>query len=186
MRADFSGLIPETGGVRVSQRVDLPTMNFDFAVVLVFFAVVALVVYGTLVVARVVRRDRPYREKQTVYECGEPTIGPAWIRFNLRFYTTALVFLVFDVEVVFLFPVIVNLKGLGLLAFVEVLVFTGILAVGLAYAWATGALNWVKEDLSAGGAAAGASPLSHRDKPTPSHGAESPAPPESSVRPTTS
>lgn len=124
-------------------------MYFNLAVVLVFFALVALIVYGTLIVARIVRRDRPYREKQSVYECGEPTIGSAWIRFNLRFYSTALVFLIFDVEVVFLFPVIVNLKEFGLLAFVEVLVFVAILALGLVYAWAYGALDWVKEDLAA-------------------------------------
>lgn len=124
-------------------------MYFNLAVILVFFALVAMIVYGTMIVARIVRRDKPYREKQTVYECGEPTIGSAWIRFNLRFYSTALVFLIFDVEVVFLFPVIVNLKTFGLLAFVEVLVFVAILALGLVYAWAYGALDWVKEDLAA-------------------------------------
>jgi NADH-quinone oxidoreductase subunit A len=121
-------------------------MYFNLSVVLIFFVVVALVVFGTLIVAGIVRRNRPYREKNTVYECGEPTIGSAWVRFNLRFYTTALVFLIFDVEVVFLFPVIVNLKSIGLLAFLEIVFFVGILALGLVYAWAYGALDWVRED----------------------------------------
>jgi len=94
-------------------------------------------------------------EKLTTYECGEPAVGSAWVRFDMRFYTTALVFLIFDVEVIFLFPWAVIFNDLvtmgredGFLAalfpFLEVAVFVVILGVGLVYVWVKGDLEWVK------------------------------------------
>jgi NADH-quinone oxidoreductase subunit A len=76
------------------------------------------------------------------FECGNPTSGTAWARFSVRFYLTALLFLVFDVEVVFLYPWAAQLRTLGMFGFVEALVYTGILVVGLIYAWQRGALDW--------------------------------------------
>jgi NADH-quinone oxidoreductase subunit A len=78
------------------------------------------------------------------YECGEVPEGTAWIRFNIRFYVFALVFIIFDVEIVFLMPWAVVFKQLGSFAFIEGLVFIGILVVGLAYVWKKGDLEWVK------------------------------------------
>ena len=69
-------------------------------------------------------------------------MGEAWIQFNIRYYMFALVFVIFDVEVVFLYPWAVAFNQLGLLAFIEVLIFIGILVVGLVYAWKKGALEW--------------------------------------------
>jgi NADH-quinone oxidoreductase subunit A len=98
------------------------------------------------------RRDRYDREKMRIYECGEPAIGSSWIRYNIRFYRLALVFLVFEVEVVFLFPAAVVLQrlgrpaadgGMGWLVFVEVMVFVGVLAIALVYAWRFGSLEWI-------------------------------------------
>ncbi|ERN40636.1 NADH:ubiquinone oxidoreductase subunit 3 (chain A) [Rubidibacter lacunae KORDI 51-2] len=81
-------------------------------------------------------------ERRTSYESGMEPIGGAWIQFNIRYYMFALVFVVFDVETVFLYPWAVAFHQLGLLAFVEALIFIAILIVALAYAWRKGALEW--------------------------------------------
>jgi NADH-quinone oxidoreductase subunit A len=80
--------------------------------------------------------------KGEAFECGNPSTGSAWGRFSVRFYLTAILFLVFDVEVVFLYPWAVNLRSLGVFGLIEALVFIAILAAGLAYAWGRGALDW--------------------------------------------
>lgn len=76
------------------------------------------------------------------YECGVETVGTAWIRFRVSFYLYALLFVIFDIETVFLYPWAVKFRELGLLGFVEMLLFILILAVGLAYAWRKEALRW--------------------------------------------
>lgn len=81
-------------------------------------------------------------ERRTTYESGMEPIGGAWIQFNIRYYMFALVFVVFDVETVFLYPWAVAFNQLGLLAFVEALIFIAILAIALVYAWRKGALEW--------------------------------------------
>ena len=81
-------------------------------------------------------------ERQLTYESGMEPIGGAWIQFNIRYYMFALVFVIFDVETVFLYPWAVAFHRLGLLAFIEALVFITILVVALAYAWRKGALEW--------------------------------------------
>ena len=81
-------------------------------------------------------------ERQLTYESGMEPIGGAWIQFNIRYYMFALVFVIFDVETVFLYPWAVAFHKLGLLAFIEALVFITILVVALAYAWRKGALEW--------------------------------------------
>ena len=80
--------------------------------------------------------------RRTTYESGMEPIGGAWIQFNIRYYMFALVFVIFDVETVFLYPWAVAFHRLGLLAFVEALVFIAILVIGLVYAWRKGALEW--------------------------------------------
>src|ERR1051325_2664969 len=95
-------------------------------------------------IGRLIRSKTKYTEaKSTPYECGEPTFGSAFVRFDIRFYVLALVFVLFDVEVLFLFPWAVVLKELGPLAYVEGLVFVLILAVGLAYVWRKGDIDWI-------------------------------------------
>ena len=81
-------------------------------------------------------------ERELTYESGMEPIGGAWIQFNIRYYMFALVFVIFDVETVFLYPWAVAFHRLGLLAFIEALVFITILVVALAYAWRKGALEW--------------------------------------------
>ena len=124
-------------------------MPFHFANVLLFSATAVLFVFGSLVAGHFLRPRAPNREKAMIYECGEKPIGQAWFNFNPRFYLIALVFVIFEVEIAFMFPVAAVYKsfidqGQGLLAFAEILVFVAILAVGLAYVWAMGDLNWVK------------------------------------------
>ncbi len=82
-------------------------------------------------------------QKLEPYECGIPTVGATWIQYNVGYYLFALIFLVFDVEIVFLFPWAVVLRDLGLIAFIEILIFVFILFLGLLYAWKKGALRWV-------------------------------------------
>ncbi|HZR11121.1 MAG TPA: NADH-quinone oxidoreductase subunit A [Myxococcales bacterium] len=124
-------------------------MPFHFANVLLFSATAVLFVFGSLLAGRFLRPNAPTREKSMIYECGEKPIGQAWFNFNPRFYLVALVFVIFEVEIAFMYPVASVYKsfvdkGQGLLAFLEIFVFVAILAVGLAYVWAMGDLEWVK------------------------------------------
>ena len=119
-------------------------MLTEFGRVLIFFVVAALFVAGGLVTAWLIRPNRPYPSKLSTYECGEVPIGDTRIRFNIRFYVVALIFLIFDVEVVFLFPWALVYRELGWFAFVEMVVFLVILFVGYAYVWRKGDLDWDK------------------------------------------
>jgi NADH:ubiquinone oxidoreductase subunit 3 (subunit A) len=94
----------------------------------------------------VLRPRRHSEEKLTTYECGENPTGTAWIQFNIRFYVFALIFIIFDVEAVFLLPWAVVFRALGPLAFLEGLVFIAILAVALVYVWRKGDLEWVRAE----------------------------------------
>ena len=122
-------------------------MYFEFANVLVFILVACAFILGSMVMGRIVRRHRPDPEKLTTYECGEDTIGTAWVQFNVRFYIVALIFLIFDVEIAVLFPwttVFGEAKAMGPLAFIEMSVFLIILLVGFAYVWVKGDLEWLR------------------------------------------
>ena len=101
------------------------------------FAVAPLVV-----VALVAPRKRSLA-KSDIYECGVLTTGETWIRFKIQYYIYALMFVVFDIETVFLYPWAVSYGGLGAFALVEMVIFLAILAVGLVYAWGKGVLCWV-------------------------------------------
>lgn len=125
-------------------------MLFNFSNVLVFFGVAFGFVFISLALGRILRPRVPLPEKLTTYECGELPIAPAWISFNIRFYILALLFIIFDVEIAFMFPVGVVFKqwirdGSGLLALAEIAVFVLILLLGLIYAWVKGDLEWIKK-----------------------------------------
>ncbi|MEZ0230460.1 MAG: NADH-quinone oxidoreductase subunit A [Planctomycetota bacterium] len=139
-------------------------MYFDYANVFVFLAFGALfVVLNVSILSRFLRPTVKDAAKETTYECGETPVGSGWVRFDIRFYTVALVFLIFDVEVAFLYPWAVLFQGArqaGIAAaaadpaiapwhfaaflFSEMLVFVGILVVGFVYVWAKGDLSWIK------------------------------------------
>ena len=131
----------------------LPSGGFltAHASVLAFLVVAVGFLAVNLVLWKILRPSRFSEEKLTTYECGENPVGSAWVQFNIRFYVFALIFIIFDVEAVFLLPWAVVFRDMGLLAFVEGLVFIGILVVALAYVWRKGDLEWVRpEDRSSG------------------------------------
>lgn len=124
--------------------------------ILLFIIGGALFVSVALLASRLIRPNRPNAEKNATYESGEEPVGPAWIQFNLRFYVIALIFLLFEVEIIFLFPwatifaneeLINQTDGAwGWFALIEMIGFIFILALGLAYAWVNGFLEWIKPD----------------------------------------
>ena len=141
-------------------------MYGNYAHVLIFLLVAAVIVVAPIVLFALIRPIRPSTEKASTYECGERPVGSSWIQFNIRYYLICIIFLIFEVEVLFMFPwaVVFNaFKGgpeeiagiapaaqniadaTGTLALVEMLIFVVILAVGLAYVWGKGHLEWVKE-----------------------------------------
>jgi NADH-quinone oxidoreductase subunit A len=122
---------------------------FHFGNVLVFLLLGFVLAAMMLGLGRLVRPANPGAQKLSSYECGEPPTGSAWINFNIRFYLVALVFVVFDVELAFMYPVMAVFRswvadGRGVYALVEILLFIGVLAVGLAYVWVKRDLEWVK------------------------------------------
>ena len=126
-------------------------MYRDFGTV--FFAVILGIVMVAipLVISWLVAPSNKTKDKLDTYECGEEAEGSAWLQFNIRFYIIALIFLIFDVEVVFLFPWAVVFKEMGLLALIEMGIFLLILIAGLAYVWVKSDLDWVKRRIKYGG-----------------------------------
>src|SRR4026207_559725 len=118
--------------------------------ILVFIGVAVGFLAVNLIAWKILRPSRFSEEKLTTYECGENPTGSAWIQFNIRFYVFALIFIVFDVEAVFLLPWAVVFRKLGeeqgLLPYVEGLVFIAILVVALTYVWRKGDLEWVRAE----------------------------------------
>lgn len=121
------------------------SLHQDFLTILIFLVFGGLFVIANMVlVGRLIRSKTDYTAaKSTVYECGEPTFGSAFVRFDIRFYVLALVFVIFDVEVIFLFPWAVVMKALGPLAWIEAAAFVTVLGVGLAYIWRKGDIDWI-------------------------------------------
>ena len=119
-------------------------MLTDFANVLVFLIFGALFVGVNLTLSRLLQPRNPHPMKVSTYECGELPEGNSWIQFNIRFYVIALVFLIFEVEIIFLFPWATVFRELGMFAFIEMMIFVFILIVGLAYVWVKGDLEWEK------------------------------------------
>ena len=118
-------------------------MYRDFGTIFIFILMGIVLVYLPLLIQKLVAPNNPNPDKLATYECGEESEGSAWVQFNIRFYVVALIFLIFDVEVVFLFPWAVVFNDLGMLAFVEMAIFLIILLVGLAYVWKRADLDWV-------------------------------------------
>jgi NADH:ubiquinone oxidoreductase subunit 3 (subunit A) len=114
----------------------------DFVFVGILIVVATLLPVVGLGVARLIRPKKPNPVKLSTYECGVESIGDAWVQFRAQYYIYALVFVVFDIEAVFLLPWAVAYGQLPLYALVEGVVFILILALALAYAWRKGALRW--------------------------------------------
>lgn len=114
-----------------------------------FIGAAILMGVGTMLFGKLIRPKNPGGLKNEIYECGEPTVGPAWVQFDLRFYVVAILFLVFDVEIALLYPWAVTYKyfivnGLGSEVFWEMMFFFVLLILGFLYLWRFGYLDWVR------------------------------------------
>jgi NADH-quinone oxidoreductase subunit A len=118
-------------------------MPENYVPIFVFLLAAFLVAAGTLVVATLVRPRNPEKVKGMAYECGIEPMDDARQRYTVRFYIVAILFVVFDVETIFLFPWAVQFKQLGAFGFLEMLVFLGILVLGYVWVWKKGALEWI-------------------------------------------
>ena len=128
----------------------------EFGGILLFIIASIIFILGGLATYWALSPNRPNEEKMTTYECGEEPQGNAWTNYNVQFYIIALIFLLFDVEIVFLFPWatvfgdaerIQTTQGLwGWFSLIEVFIFVAILILGLAYAWVKGYLDWVRPE----------------------------------------
>ncbi len=115
----------------------------DPYIVLGLFALLALLFpAGPLIASQILAPRNPGKEKTRPYECGTVEAGDPWVQFKIQFYLYALIFLVFDVEALFLYPWAVVFKEAGMTGFVEVIVFIGLLLIAWAYAWRHRALEW--------------------------------------------
>jgi NADH-quinone oxidoreductase subunit A len=109
---------------------------------ILFFIVGAFLVGVAVLFSSLVPPTSKNPQKSEPYECGIPTFGPTWLQFNVGYYLFAIIFLIFDVETVFVFPWAVVMREVGLAAFVEIVIFFIVLGIGLLYAWKKGALIW--------------------------------------------
>jgi NADH-quinone oxidoreductase subunit A len=115
----------------------------DYAFIGLFVLVAILFPFIGFALAYIVRPKQPNPIKSSIYECGLETIGETWVQFRVQYYIYALVFVIFDIETVFLYPWAVAYNKLGLFALVEMFIFLAVLVGGLIYAWRKGALEWV-------------------------------------------
>lgn len=114
----------------------------DYLPILIFLGI-AIAIAGVAVVgSMIVARQHPDSEKMSAYECGFDAFVDARNKFDVRFYLVAILFIIFDLEVAFLFPWAISLSNVGMLGFWSMMVFLGILTIGFVYEWRKGALEW--------------------------------------------
>ncbi|GAB5046160.1 NADH-quinone oxidoreductase subunit A [Thermodesulfovibrio sp. TK110] len=123
----------------------LDALNQRYLPVLVVIIISIIIGVSMLLISRLVRPKRAYTLKLTPYECGIPSMEDTWERFNVKFYIVALIFVIFDVETVFLYPWAVVYKKIGFYALIEMYLFIFILLIGYFYAIGKGVFNWSKE-----------------------------------------
>ena len=122
-------------------------MLTEFGKIFVFILIAILFVVVALIAAKIIRPSRPTHEKLLTYECGENPEGSPWVKFNIRFYVVALIFLIFDVEVVLLIPWALVYQDYGLAGFAVGAIFLLLLGLGMAYEWRKGDLEWDRPKL---------------------------------------
>ncbi len=119
-------------------------MLTEFGKIFVFILVAILFVIVAVFAAKILRPARPTKEKLLTYECGENPEGSPWVKFNIRFYVVALIFLIFDVEVVLLIPWALVYRNFGFGGFLIGAIFLILLGIGMAYEWRKGDLEWAR------------------------------------------
>jgi NADH-quinone oxidoreductase subunit A len=115
---------------------------FEYFPILVFMGIAAVIALAMVGGSLLAARQKPYAEKLSAYECGFEAFDDARRRFDVRFYLVAILFIIFDLEVAFLFPWAVSLGGIGVFGFWSMVAFLGVLTVGFIYEWRKGALDW--------------------------------------------
>ncbi len=114
----------------------------NYLPILVFIVIAGVIAVAMVGGSLLAARQKPYAEKLSAYECGFEAFDDARRRFDVRFYLVAILFIIFDLEVAFLFPWAVSLSDVGLFGFLSMVAFLGVLTVGFIYEWCKGALDW--------------------------------------------
>lgn len=120
----------------------MPSVIDDYLPVLIFGALAVVIAGAMLGMSLICGHQKPYAEKLTAYECGFEAFDDARRRFDVRFYLVSILFIIFDLEVAFLFPWAVSLSRIGLYGFLSMMGFLGVLGIGFLYEWRKGALDW--------------------------------------------
>ncbi len=115
----------------------------DVLLVLIFSGIGIILIALIFGLSKLISTAKPSEVKESTYECGNVPIGESWIQFRVRYYIFALLFVILDIEMIFLFPWAIVFQRMGLFALIEMAIFVGLLVVGLVYAWRKGALKWV-------------------------------------------
>jgi NADH-quinone oxidoreductase subunit A len=129
-------------GVAASKSLQMETLLREYFPILVFLAIAGAVSTAMVMASVLVARQRPNKEKLSPYECGFDPFDDARIRFDVRYYLVAILFIIFDLEVAFLFPWAVSLGDIGMFGFWSMIVFLAVLTIGFIYEWKKGALEW--------------------------------------------
>jgi NADH-quinone oxidoreductase subunit A len=129
-------------GKRLQQEFSMDNLLREYFPILVFLAIAGAISIAMVTASVVIARQRPDKEKLSPYECGFEPFEDARIRFDVRYYLVAILFIIFDLEVAFLFPWAVSLGDIGVFGFWSMVVFLAVLTVGFIYEWKKGALEW--------------------------------------------
>ena len=125
------------------EAANIDSYTYNYLFIGIFLLIATIFPLLPILLAKVVAPKKPSSIKNATYECGMETIGETWVQFRVQYYIFALIFVIFDIEAIFVFPWAVAFNKLGLFAFIEMIIFLAILAGGWAYAWRKGALEWV-------------------------------------------
>ncbi len=120
----------------------MDALLIEYLPILVFLAIAIVVACGAVAASYIVVPQHPYAEKTAAYECGFDAFGNARQKFDVRFYLVAILFIIFDLEVAFLFPWAISLGKIGMFGFWSMMLFLVILTIGFIYEWKKGALEW--------------------------------------------
>ena len=120
----------------------MPDLLKDYLPIVVFMAVAGGIALALMMSAIIIAVRKPDPEKLSAYECGFPAFDDARMKFDIRFYLVSILFIIFDLEVAFLFPWAVSLGNIGLVGFWSMIVFLSVLTIGFIYEWRKGALEW--------------------------------------------
>jgi NADH-quinone oxidoreductase subunit A len=148
----FSGLGYKKRGCTKKHKasaLEIPQALSDFSFVLVYLVAAGLFAMGPLIIAKLIAPRSYGAARDAIYECGMPTIGSAWIQVAVIYYLFALLFLAFDVDVLFLLPVLLAYgKGYVWRDFIEITIFIGILSLVIIYAWSRGVFSWKRKQVN--------------------------------------